>query len=207
MNVNEDIEPRGGRQAARSAATRAKLVGAARRLFAARGFAAVGTEEIVRAAGVTRGALYHHFRDKEALFAAVYEEVERELAEDMSARALATMAERGPWAALELGADLWLDASASEEVQRIVLLDGPAVLGWEAWREIAERYGVGLVEAVLQAAIDAGELEPAPVRPLALVLLAALDELALFLARSPDQEEARAQAGVVLERVLRALRA
>src|ERR1700757_1915268 len=107
MNVNEDIEPRGGRQAARSAATRAKLVGAARRPFAARGFAAVGTEEIVRAAGVTRGALHHHSRDKEALFAAVYEEVERELAEDRSARALATMAERGPWAALELGADLW----------------------------------------------------------------------------------------------------
>ena len=208
MNVNdEQPSPSGGRQAARSAATQAKLIAAARQLFAVRGFSAVGTEEIVRAAGVTRGALYHHFRDKEALFAAVYEEVERELAEEMAARALTTMTERGPWAAMELGAELWLDASANEEVQRIVLIDGPAVLGWEAWREVAERYGLGLVEAVLQAAIAAGELEPAPLRPLALVLLAALDELAMFVVRSPDQAEARAQAEVVVGRLLRALRA
>src|SRR5215467_12530022 len=137
----------------RSEATRRQLVRSARALFGARGYAGVGTEEIVRAAGVTRGALYHQFCDKADLFAAVAEEVEAEISERVAAGASAAT---GPVEALRAGARLFLDACADPEVERIILLDAPAVLGWEAWRDLAGRYGLGLVRLGLQAAIDAG---------------------------------------------------
>jgi AcrR family transcriptional regulator len=192
-------------QAERSAATRGALVAAARPLFAQRGFARVGTEEIVRAAGVTRGALYHQFRDKEDLFAAVFEEVDAELAQRVSAAGAAVGAS-DPLGALRAGADAWLEACTEPEAQRIVLLDGPAVLGWERWREIGLRHGVGLVEAVLQAAIEAGQLEPQPVRPLAHVLIGAIDEAALYVATAADQAAALADVEAVLDRLLASLR-
>src|SRR5258708_18379577 len=116
----------------RSEATRRRLVSAARTLFGARGYAEVGTEEIVRAAGVTRGALYHQFRDKAGLFAAVAEEVEAEIAERIAVGAAAESSE--PTDVLRAGARLFLEACAEPEVERIILLDAPAVLGWEAWR-------------------------------------------------------------------------
>jgi AcrR family transcriptional regulator len=188
-------------QAARSQATRAKLVRAARHLFARRGFAGVGTEQIVRRAGVTRGALYHHFADKEALFLAVYEDVERELTEHIAG---ALLEATGPLDAMHRATGLFLDACQTPEVQRIVLLDGPAVLGWERWREVADRYGLGLTEAALRAAIDAGELESLPVRPLAHLLMGALDEAALLVVRHPELRE---EVGDVLTRVLEGLRA
>ena len=180
-------------QADRSAATRAALVDAARPLFAARGFAAVGSEELVRAAGVTRGALYHHFGGKERLFEAVFEAVEHDLAERLAAVVAAGPAARGgdPVAALAEAAEAWLDACREPEVQRIGLLDAPVVLGWERWREIGWRYGMGLVEAGVQAAMDAGRLRPAAVRPLSHLLLGALEEAGLLVGRAEDQEAAR----------------
>jgi AcrR family transcriptional regulator len=192
-------------QAERSAATRAALVAAARSLFAQRGFARVGTEEIVRAAGVTRGALYHQFRDKEALFAAVFEEVDADLAQRVAAAAGA-VGRSDPLGALRAGAEAWLEACTEPEAQRIVLLDGPAVLGWERWREIGLRHGVGLVEASLQAAIDAGQLAPQPTRPLAHMLVGAMDEAALYVATAADQPTTRAEAIAVVDRLLGALR-
>ena len=126
----------------RSEATRAALVAAARPLFAARGYAGVGTEEIVRAAGVTRGALYHQFADKRGLFAAVFEQVEADVTE-RTARAAVASGASDPLAVLRIGALGWLEACSEPEVQRIVLLDGPAVLGWAAWREIGMRYALG----------------------------------------------------------------
>jgi AcrR family transcriptional regulator len=200
MNVKEGSD----RNRARSDATRSELVAAARALFAERGFAGVGTEEIVRRAGVTRGALYHHFRNKEDLFLAAYEEIERELMERIGAAASGSV--NSPWSALEAGAGLFLDACVEPEIQRIVLIDGPSVLGWDTWREVAGRYGLGLVEGVLQAAMDAGELEPGPVRTLAHMLMGAVDELALLVARAPDQAVARAEARAALARMLTALR-
>ena len=146
----------------RSEATRRRLVTAARALFGARGFADVGTEEIVRAAGVTRGALYHQFRDKADLFAAVAEEVEAEIAERIAS---AAGVEADPVDALRSGARLFLDACAEPEVERIILLDAPAVLGWQAWRDLAGRYGLGLVQSGLQSAIEAGAIAPQPVAP------------------------------------------
>jgi AcrR family transcriptional regulator len=184
------------RQAERSASTRAKLIRAARPLFARRGYASVGTEEIVRRAGVTRGALYHQFATKEELFLAVYETVESELTERIAAQ----LADAdSPFAALRAGVRVFLEACRAPEVQRIVLIDGPAVLGWDRWREVAARYGLGLIEAAVAAAIDAGEIAPLPVRPLAHLLMGALDEAALLVVRDELLTE---EVALTLERLL-----
>jgi len=184
----------------RSEATRRRLVTAARALFGARGYAGVGTEEIVRAAGVTRGALYHQFRDKADLFAAVAEEVEAEIAEQIAAGAVGAAAD--PVGALRVGARLFLDACAEPEVERIILLDAPAVLGWEAWRDMAGRYGLGLVQFALQSAMDTGAIVPQPVVPLAHVLIGALDECALYIAGAEDPAAAREQCAAIFDRIL-----
>lgn len=192
------------RNAQRSEATRSALVAAARTLFAARGYAGVGTEEIVRAAGVTRGALYHHFRGgKKDLFRAVAEAVEGELVQQIAAGALSAP---DPYEALERGAEAWLVACTDPEVQRITLLDAPSVLGWEEWRALGERYGLGVMEAALAAAMDAGALAHAPTRPLAHLLLGALDEAGLVVARSDDVEATRDEMSALLRRLLAGLR-
>jgi AcrR family transcriptional regulator len=193
-------------QAERSEATRGALIEAARALFAERGYAAVGTEEIVRAAGVTRGALYHHFAGKRDLFEAVYERVEAELAERIAAGALSSAAE-SPLEAMRVGAEMFLQACTEPEAQRIALLDGPSVLGWDRWREIAARYGLGLIEASLQAAIEAGAIPDQPVRPLAHVLMGALDEAAMLVARAEQPERTRAEVGRTLDSLIAALSA
>ena len=187
----------------RSEATRRQLVTAARALFGARGYADVGTEEIVRAAGVTRGALYHQFRDKADLFAAVAEQVEAEITNRIAAGAAEAAAD--PLDALRAGARLFLDACAEPEVERIILLDAPAVLGWEAWRDLASRYGLGLVQLALQAAMDAGAIVRQPVVPLAHVLIGALDECALYIAQAEDPAAAREQCAAIFDRILRSI--
>lgn len=182
-------------QADRSAATRASLVQAARPLFAEHGFGGVGTETIVAAAGVTRGALYHQFADKTELFQAVYEAIEEDLARRLGER-VAVAGASDPIEVMTLGANAWLDACGEQEVQQIVLLDGPAVLGWQRWREIGMQYGLGLIEGLLTHAIAVGRIPPQPVRALTHVLVGALDEAGLYIARAEDQvaasEEMRA---------------
>jgi AcrR family transcriptional regulator len=194
-----------GRKAEQSEATRAALVAAARKLFGKRGYANVGTEEIVRRAGVTRGALYHHFGSKRDLLEAVYEQVEADLTRKIAEGALATGA-KSPLEAMQAATEMFLDACTEPEVQRIVLLDAPAVLGWESWREIAAKYGLGLIETSLQAAIDAGEIAEQPVKPLAHVLMGALDEAAMLVARS-DEPQTREEVAAALARLLDAMRA
>ena len=191
-------------KADRSEATRSALIGVARGLFAERGYAAVATEEIVRAAGVTRGALYHHFAGKKELFEAVYEDVERRLVEQIAASAMSAAA--NPLEALQAGAQAFLDACEDPAVQRIALLDAPSVLGWERWREIGLRYGFGLVQASVQAAMDAGLIEPQPVTPLAHLLLGAIEEGAMLIARADDWGLTRAQVGASVTRFLETLR-
>src|SRR5436190_8170815 len=171
------------RMADRAEETREALIAAARSLFADRGFTGVGTEEIVRAARMTRGALYHHFQGKEDLFRAVYERVEQELVDRIAADAVSA---GNPLEALHAGARAFLDACQDPAVSRIALLDAPSVLGWEEWREIGLRYGFGLVEGVLQEAMNAGAIEPQPVRPLAHLVLGAIDEAAMVVARASD---------------------
>ena len=191
-------------QAERSEGTRTALIDAGRRLFAERGYAGVGTEQIVREAGVTRGALYHHFAGKRELLAAVYEQIERELAARLG-ESVAPGA--GALETLEAGAELFLDQCLEPEVQRIVLLDAPAVLGWERWREIGARNGLGLIEALLGAGIEAGEIRPQPLKPLAHALLGALDEVAMLVARAEDPTAARAEASQTLAGLVAGLRA
>jgi AcrR family transcriptional regulator len=198
MNVNKRT------QSERSESTRGALIDAARHLFAERGYGGVGTEEIVRAAGVTRGALYHHFSGKRDLFEAVYERIEADLAERIAAGALAANAD-SPLEAMRAGAEMFLQACTEPEPQRIALIDGPAVLGWDRWREIAAQHGLGLIEGSLQAAIDAREIASQPVRPLAHVLMGALDEAAMLVARAEDPERMRAEVGRTLDFLLNAL--
>jgi AcrR family transcriptional regulator len=193
------------KQVQRSAITRAALLEAARGLFGERGYAAVGTEEIVRHAGVTRGALYHQFKDKEQLFEAVFEEVEARTTQRIANEALAGATD--PVAALRAGARAFLAVCAEPEIERIVLLDAPAVLGWERWRAIGLRHGLGLVAGTIQAGIDAGAIAPQPATPLAHVLIGALDESALYVARAEDPDAARAEVVGILDRMIDGLAA
>lgn len=169
----------------RAEATRAALMAAARHLFTERGYDAVGTEEIVRAAGVTRGALYHHFGGKADLLEAVYERLEAESTERVARVVLGSELE-SPLEAMRAGIEAFLDECAQPELQRIALHDAPAVLGWDRWREIAAANGLGLIEASLTAAIEAGEIRELAVKPMAHLLIGALDEAAMLVARSPD---------------------
>jgi AcrR family transcriptional regulator len=189
------------KQDLRSEATRQRLVTAARELFAERGYAGVGTEEIVQAAGVTRGALYHQFRDKADLFAAVAETIQAQIAHQITAGAQSD-GSTDPLAALHAGVRRFLEVCADPAVERILLLDGPAVLGWQAWRDLADRYGLGLLQHALQEAIEAGAISAQPVVPLAHVLIGALDECALYVARTDDPAAARQQCTAILQQLL-----
>jgi AcrR family transcriptional regulator len=191
-------------KAAQREATTAALIDAARALFAERGYAGVGTEEIVQRAGVTRGALYHHFRGgKEDLFRAVLVQVTAETAQRV---ARAGRAEQDPWEALGVGVDAFLDACATPEVQRIVLVDGPSVLGWDVWREIDQDYGIRLVESALLRAMDSGRLISQPTNPLAQVLVGAVHEAAMVVARAEDPAVARQEMGKTVRRLLNGFR-
>jgi AcrR family transcriptional regulator len=179
------------------------LIAAARVLFVKNGYFDTGTEEIVSAAGVgTRGALYHHFADKRALFVAVIEQVERDLV-----AAAASGAQSGDALdRLRGGLIGFLHASLTPEVQRILLIDGPAVLGWEQWRALEEQYGLGALRGLLEKAVAEEVMPPQPVNALAHVLLAAIDEAALFVANAADPPAAMAEAEVAVDQLLAGLR-
>jgi len=198
MNVNRRT------QTERSAATRGQLIAAATPLFTEHGFGGVATETIVKAAGVTRGALYHQFADKTELFAAVVEEVEQGITGHI-AEVVATSGLEDPMEAMKLGTEAWLDACGDPEVQQIILIDAPAVLGWERWRDIGMKYGIGLVEGMLNQAIEVGSIPNQPVSPLAHILIGAMDEAALYVTRADDQELARREAGEIISRLIDAV--
>jgi AcrR family transcriptional regulator len=169
------------RQSERSTATRERLVNAARELFAERPYADVGTEEIVRRARVTRGALYHHFADKRDLFRAVHEQLEAELA-DAIAKQLGESVNSDPLEGLRTGVRSYLDACEDPAFARITLVDAPAVLGWIEWRRIDEEYALKLIVLGLEGAMAAGALRRQPVLPLAHVLLGTMGEAGLRIA-------------------------
>jgi AcrR family transcriptional regulator len=200
MKVNDGPAAR-RTQAERTAATRARLLEAGRHLFAADGYAAVPTQAIVDAAGVTRGALYHQFGDKSGLFAEVYEDVERDLVTRISARIVAAEPV-DQLAAMRTGARLFLAECSAPDVQRIVLIDAPAVLGWERWREVGMKYGLGVIEAMLAQAMADGAIPDQPLRPTAHVLLGALDEAALYVSRATDADAALHEMYEVCDRVI-----
>jgi AcrR family transcriptional regulator len=191
-------------QAERSDATRTALLAAGRELFAEHGYAAVSTEQIVKGSGLTRGALYHHFGGKRELFKAVFEQIEGEIVERIPADELDA---DDPIGVLRIGIDTVLDFSLDAGVQRIALEDAPSVLGYEEWREVEERYGLGLLTAGLTAAMDAGQMERRPIEPLAHLLLGALIVAAQYVAGAEDVDRARTEMGAALHAVLDGLAA
>jgi AcrR family transcriptional regulator len=190
-------------KAQRSEATRTALVAAARKLFAKHGYAGIGTEEIVKRAGVTRGALYHHFTGKEDLLRAVLHDLARELAE---ASAKAALAETDQWRQILAAVDAFLDACVDPAIQQIMMTDAPSVLGWDEWREIDMQYGLGLVRASLENAMETGLIARQPVGPLSHLIVGALDEAAMYISRAADAKEARREMGESIELLLAGLR-
>ncbi|WP_210408056.1 TetR/AcrR family transcriptional regulator [Allokutzneria sp. NRRL B-24872] len=189
-------------QADRTAATRAALVAAGRKLFAEHGFAGVGTETLVREAGVSRGALYHQFGDKTELFAEVLADVEGTVTQSLAA---AVPLDGDLVAVMTSALEAWLDACENPEIQRIVLIDGPSVLGWARWRAICQPHVLGLIQAALAQAAADGEMPPLPVKPLGHVLLAVADEAALYLNDADDRASAREEIMQIVSALLRAL--
>ncbi|MEX1006638.1 MAG: TetR/AcrR family transcriptional regulator [Acidimicrobiia bacterium] len=196
--------PKGQPRAEQAATTRRAILTAARRLFVEQGYFGTSTEEIVAEAGVgTRGALYHHFADKRALFLAVFEEVER----DLSAAGGGSRPEGDALDMLRHGLHSFLDAAAVDPaVQRIVLIDGPAVLGWVTWRGLEEHYGLGLIRQALDMGVAEGVIVVQPTEPLAHMLLAVVDEAALYIANSPHKRRARIETSRALDLFLDGLR-
>lgn len=186
-------------KARHAAATQAAIVKSARTLFGQRGFAEVGVEDIARRARVTRGALYHHFRDKAALFAFVCEEVEKEVAENVLA---VVDLEGDPEKEFLRGLHAFLDEAMKREVQQIVVIDGPAVLGWTVRHEIAARYGLSMLEAGLQRLVDAGRLREQPLGALAHLILGALTEATMVIAEAQDKKATRVELERGLDRVI-----
>lgn len=191
-------------QEERTATTRAALIAAGRGLFAEHGFAGVGTEALVRHAGVSRGALYHQFGDKTELFAAVLATVEGDVTQQL-VEAM-PMDDGADLVAVLTGAvQAWLDACESPEVQRIVLIDGPSVLGWARWRAICQPHILGLIEGVLTQAAAEDTLLALPTKPLAHLLLAMADEAAMYLHAAQDRAAARGEILQIVDVLVRGL--
>jgi AcrR family transcriptional regulator len=176
-------------------ATRAALLAVARRLFATRGYPDVSTEEIVQAARVTKGALYHHFKDKQELFRGVVEQIQQEI----RARLQTASAKAGDGLAqLRAACHEYLDACVLDEVGRIVVLDSPAVLGWDSWCKINREYGIGFFVERLRAL----QGEDPGLEATAQMLLGALNVAGRVIAQASDRSTARAQVGATIDRVL-----
>lgn len=178
----------------RSRTTRTALEQAGYRLFAARGYAGVSAEEIVSEAGVTRGALHHHYGDKRGLFLAVLEQLEADNTAEIE-RAVAALPDPNDlMAAMAVGLRTFLDMCSRAETVRIAMADGPAVLGWAGWREMESRHGLGLITDLLDRAVAAGLAVDAPVRVLAHLILSAVTEAGMLVANAQDPETERAEA-------------
>lgn len=177
------------------------MLGAARECFAERGYRGAAAEEVVRRAGVTRGAMYHHFGDKLGLFRAVVEELEGEI-DGRVERAAGSV--EGPFETVMAGHRAFLDACLEPEVKQILLIDGPAALGWEEWHRIEADHALAQIERGLRRL--AGE-EERSLRPLAHMIHGALIEAAMFIAAADDPRRAREEVGRSLERLLRGLAA
>ena len=193
---------RPNKNVARGEATRGQLIAIARRMFADRGYEDTSIEAVLKEAGVSRGSLYHHFASKEALFEAVAEDVETSVGEQTLAAAAGS---DGPVAALRAGFLAWIRLAGDPVVRRILLIDAPSVLGWERWRSMEEDHALGLIRAVLQVIAEEGKLRPELVGTLAHVLLASVNEVALLVARSQDQEAAMKTGADVIDELLQRL--
>jgi AcrR family transcriptional regulator len=188
-----------GKRAAQGRATRGQLIEVATRLFTEHGYEGTSIEAVLSAAGVSRGALYHHFAGKEALFeavvSAVSEQVTVELTETVQGCA-------DPLDAMRTAAVAWIDLAADPVIQRIVLVDAPSVLGWDRWRAMDDGRTLGAMRAMLQAISDSGRLPAELVGPFSHMILAALDEIVMVIARAPDSTAAVAEGRMAVQALL-----
>jgi AcrR family transcriptional regulator len=191
------------KQAERRAATTEAILKAGRRLFGEQGFAATTMDDIAEAARVAKGAVYHHFATKEAVFEAVFDQVSHDLVLEID-RAART--ERDVLAAMVAGTQHYFAACAKGPTGQIILRDGPAVLGWERWREIDARHFGGKMPRALAAAMDAGLIARQPVEPLARLLLGAVTEAAVACAGRADVLKAGGEYSRAFKSLLEALR-
>jgi AcrR family transcriptional regulator len=188
----------------RGRATRERLIDAGRELFGERGYEATSIEAILEAAGVRRGALYHHFDTKAALYDAVLDRVVAEIAADAAAAARAV---QDPVASLREGCATWLRAARDPRVQRIALIDPPSVVGWTRWRELDEMYILGGLKRNLELIAADGRLPPGDVTLLAHMVLAAVNEAALLVARADKPRKALAEGQAAVDTLLERLTA
>ena len=189
---------------AQSEATAARVLLAARRLFTQHGYAGIGLEEVAAQAGVTRGAVYHHFTSKLGLFEAVLAEAQRSVAVAIERE---TTEVASDWEKLEIGCRTFLAAGADDDTRRIVLVDAPAVLGWNTWRAQDAASSGRLLDDVLRDLQTGGELGDMPMEAASVLLSGAMNEAALWIANQPEPQAAKDQAWAVLRRMLQALRA
>jgi AcrR family transcriptional regulator len=203
MSMTEQ-QPAEGKRAAQGRATRGQLIAVATRLFTDHGYEGTSIEAVLSAAGVSRGALYHHFAGKEALFEAVVADVSDRVNVKLSE---AVSGCTDPVDAVRVAAREWIGLAGDPGIQRIVLVDAPSVLGWDRWRAMDDGRTLGAMRMMLQAVSDSGRLPAALVDPFAHMILAALDETALVVARADDPvaavAEGRAAAEELLSRLLR----
>jgi AcrR family transcriptional regulator len=190
------------KRAARGRATREQLIEVATRLFAEQGYEDTSIEAVLTAAGVSRGALYHHFPGKDALFEAVVESVENRT---MAALSKVVGDEPDPVAALNAAALAWIDLVGDPVIQRIILIDAPSVLGWERWRDMDNEYAFGAARTLLQAISDEGRLPPELVEAFTHMILSAMDAIAMVIARAEDPRAAMVNGRAAVQELLRRL--
>lgn len=187
------------RNAERGRATRDQIIDVAVRLFGSDGYENTSIEAVLRAAGVSRGSLYHHFPSKEALFSAVVEHLQEDVTNRLAA---AGEDASGPADLLRRGGLAWVELSADPVIQRVMLIDAPAVLGWERWRELDEVHVLGDVRQALAWAADEGAFDPKHVDAFAHIVLAGVNEISLMIARADDQDEAMVLARAAVDEFL-----
>lgn len=184
--------------------TRRALVDAAVELFSARGYAGTSLDEVVKRARVTKGALYHHFAGKQALFLAAFEAVEREVVERLAQ--VNGEEPSDPWSVAKARLHAFLRVCLEPAYQQIVTLDGPAVMGWKEHRSAEERHTFGIIRQTIGALIDSGEITAMPLGALSTVVFGALSAGATAIAGSPEPEQTSAEVGHCVERLLEGLR-
>jgi AcrR family transcriptional regulator len=189
-------------QRERSEATTGEVLAAARKLFAEAGYAATSLDAIAAEAGMTKGAIYHHFSNKQEVFRAVYERERDRLAE---IEREAYSRKRDPWQGFTAACLAFLEASLDPRVQRITILDAPGALGWETIRETYGRDSLAMMTSALEESMKAGRLHKRPVEPIAVALHGAIEELAMHIAHAKDQRAALRTASAELKRLLEAV--
>ena len=183
----------------RGLATRRRIIATAKALLAKSGYEGMSIEDILERCKISRGAFYHHFDSKEALFEAVLEVVEEEVAQVL---ANASSGFEDPVEGLKAGCQAWFRLARDPAVRQIVLTDALTVVGWEKWREIDARHGFGRLKAALQRVAAQGRIPEGSVDTFAHILLATVIELGFLIARAPDREAATKTARAAYDRML-----